>query len=109
MQEISITRSASSKVASLIAREDNSDLKLRVFVSGGGCNGFSYGFTFDEEVHSDDAIISNEDISVLIDSMSYPYLVGSEIDYIEDLSGAQFSIRNPNASATCGCGNSFSV
>ena len=82
MQEISITRSASSKVASLIAKEDNSDLKLRVFVSGGGCNGFSYGFTFDEEVNSDDAIISNEDISVLIDSMSYPYLVGSELSLI---------------------------
>ena len=109
MPEISISKSASSKVSSLIAKEDNADLRLRVFVSGGGCNGFSYGFTFDEEINSDDAIISNEDISVLIDSMSYPYLVGSEIDYIEDLSGAQFSVRNPNASATCGCGNSFSV
>ena len=109
MQEISISKSASSKVASLIAKEDNADLRLRVFVSGGGCNGFSYGFTFDEEINSDDAIISNEDISVLIDSMSYPYLVGSEIDYTEDLSGAQFSVRNPNAVATCGCGNSFSV
>ena len=109
MQEVSITSSASSKVASLIAKEGNSELKLRVFVTGGGCNGFSYGFTFDEDINSDDAIISNGYISVLIDSMSYPYLVGSEIDYVEDLSGAQFSVRNPNASATCGCGNSFSV
>ena len=109
MQEILITETASRKVASLIAKECNDDLKLRVFVSGGGCNGFSYGFTFDEEINSDDAIIGNEDISVLIDSMSYPYLVGSEIDYTEDLNGAQFSVRNPNASATCGCGNSFSV
>ena len=109
MHEISITTSASSKVASLIAKEENPELKLRVFVTGGGCNGFSYGFTFDEEINSDDAIISNECICVLIDSMSYPYLVGSEIDYVEDLSGAQFSVKNPNASATCGCGNSFSV
>ncbi len=109
MHEISITRSASSKVASLLAREKNSELKLRVFVTGGGCNGFSYGFTFDEEINPDDAIIKDEDISVLVDSMSFPYLRGSQIDYIEDLNGAQFSVKNPNASATCGCGNSFSV
>ena len=109
MHEISISRSAAGKVAHLLAKEENPDLKLRVFVTGGGCNGFSYGFTFDEEINPDDAIIEDEDISVLIDSMSYPYLLGSEIDYIEDLNGAQFSVKNPNASATCGCGNSFSV
>ena len=109
MHEISISRSAVGKVAHLLAKEENPDLKLRVFVTGGGCNGFSYGFTFDEEINPDDAIIEEEDISVLIDSMSYPYLLGSEIDYIEDLNGAQFSVKNPNASATCGCGNSFSV
>ena len=109
MTNIIVTEAAVSKFLSITEKDSGSELNLRVFVTGGGCNGFSYGFTFDEEINSDDAIISNEEISVLIDSMSYPYLVGSEIDYIEDLSGAQFSVRNPNASATCGCGNSFSV
>ena len=109
MREIFITRSASSKVASLLAKEENPELNLRVFVTGGGCNGFSYGFTFDEEINSDDAVIKDDRISVLVDSMSFPYLRGCEIDYVEDLNGAQFSVKNPNASATCGCGNSFSV
>ena len=109
MQEISITRSASNKVASLIAKEDNSELKLRVFVSGGGCNGFSYGFTFDEGAADDDAVIERDGVTMLIDAMSYQYLAGSEIDYKEDLQGSQFVVNNPNASSTCGCGNSFSV
>ena len=109
MSEILITQNAIRKVSSLLDDESNIDLKLRVFVTGGGCNGFSYGFTFDEEINEDDAIICSGGFSVLVDAMSYPYLVGSEIDYVEDLTGAQFNVTNPNASATCGCGNSFSV
>ena len=109
MSEILITQNAIRKVSSLLDDESNMDLKLRVFVTGGGCNGFSYGFTFDEEINEDDAIIYSGAFSVLVDVMSYPYLVGSEIDYVEDLTGAQFNVTNPNASATCGCGNSFSV
>ena len=109
MAEILITQNAIRKVSSLLDDESNIELKLRVFVTGGGCNGFSYGFTFDEEINEDDAIICSGDFSVLVDAMSYPYLVGSEIDYVEDLTGAQFNVSNPNASATCGCGNSFSV
>ena len=109
MREISITRSASSKVASLLAREENPELNLRVFVTGGGCNGFSYGFTFDEEINSDDAVIKDDRISVLVDSMSFPYLEGAAIQFVEDLNGSQFVVSNPNAAATCGCGNSFSI
>ena len=109
MQEILISENAISKVSSLLAKEGNSELKLRVFITGGGCNGFSYGFTFDEEMNDDDAVVYSDDFFVLVDAMSYPYLVGAEIDYIEDLSGSQFSVTNPNASSTCGCGNSFSV
>ena len=109
MREILISENAISKVSSLLVDEKSPGLKLRVFVTGGGCNGFSYGFTFDEEVNEDDAIVYSGDFLVLVDAMSYPYLAGAEIDYIEDLSGAQFSVTNPNASSTCGCGNSFSV
>ncbi len=109
MQEILISENAISKVSSLLVKEDNSELKLRVFVTGGGCNGFSYGFTFDEEMNDDDAVVYSGDFFVLVDAMSYPYLAGAEIDYVEDLSGSQFSVTNPNASSTCGCGNSFSV
>ena len=109
MQEILISENAISKVSSLLVKEDNSELKLRVFVTGGGCNGFSYGFTFDEEMNDDDAVVYSGDFFVLVDPMSYPYLAGAEIDYVEDLSGSQFSVTNPNASSTCGCGNSFSV
>ena len=109
MSEILITQNAIRKVSSLLDDESNIDLKLRVFVTGGGCNGFSYGFTLDEEINEDDAIICSGRFAVLVDAMSYPYLVGSEIDYVEDLTGAQFNVSNPNASATCGCGNSFSV
>jgi len=109
MNEILISENAISKVSSLLVGEKSPGLKLRVFITGGGCNGFSYGFTFDEEVNEDDAIVYSGDFLVLVDAMSYPYLAGAEIDYIEDLSGAQFSVTNPNASSTCGCGNSFSV
>ena len=100
---------AAAKVASLIADENNADLKLRVFVTGGGCSGFSYGFTFDEDIAEDDAVIECDGVSMLVDAMSYPYLAGAEVDYQEDLQGAQFVVANPNASSTCGCGNSFAI
>ena len=89
--------------------EGNQNLKLRVFITGGGCSGFSYGFTFDDGVADDDAVIERDGVTMLIDAMSYQYLAGSEIDYKEDLQGSQFVVNNPNASSTCGCGNSFSV
>jgi len=108
-EPIIFTDSAAEKVGALIAEEDNNNLKLRVYITGGGCSGFQYGFTFDEEVNEDDTQIENGGVTVLIDSMSVQYLNGAEIDYKEDLSGAQFVIRNPNASTTCGCGSSFSV
>ena len=103
------TDSAVNKVRELIAEEGNPDLKLRVFVSGGGCSGFQYGFTFDEVANDDDTAVSKEGVTLLIDPMSYQYLIGAEIDYTEGLEGAQFVIKNPNASSTCGCGSSFSV
>ncbi len=106
---IVFTDSAASKVGELIAEEGNDNLKLRVYVSGGGCSGFQYGFTFDEEVNEDDTRVENAGVTVLVDSMSIQYLSGAEIDYKEDLSGAQFVIRNPNATTTCGCGSSFSA
>ncbi|MCK5120460.1 MAG: iron-sulfur cluster insertion protein ErpA [Methylomarinum sp.] len=108
-EPIIFTDSAAEKVGALIAEEGNDNLKLRVYISGGGCSGFQYGFTFDEEVSEDDTQIANGGVTVLIDSMSVQYLNGAEIDYKEDVSGAQFVIRNPNASTTCGCGSSFSV
>ncbi len=106
---IIFTDSAAEKVGALINEEGNDNLKLRVYISGGGCSGFQYGFTFDEDVNDDDTTIENGGVTVLIDAMSVGYLNGAEIDYKEDLNGAQFVIRNPNASTTCGCGSSFSV
>ncbi|WP_321805183.1 iron-sulfur cluster insertion protein ErpA [Burkholderia sp. BCC1993] len=103
------TDAAADKVKQLIDEEGNPDLKLRVFVQGGGCSGFQYGFTFDEEVNEDDTVMNKNGVQLLIDSMSYQYLVGAEIDYKDDLNGAQFVIKNPNATTTCGCGSSFSV
>ena len=132
-EPLMFTAAAANKVAELIAEEQNYNLKLRVFITGGGCSGFQYGFTFDEAINEDDTIIErlvkmpakakkeDEDddggeaggaeinVKVLIDPMSFQYLLGSEIDYKEDLNGAQFVIRNPNAKTTCGCGSSFSV
>ncbi len=108
-EPIIFTDSAAKKVGELIAEEGNENLKLRVYISGGGCSGFQYGFTFDEEVNEDDTTIENGGVTVLVDAMSIQYLTGAEIDYKEDVSGAQFVIRNPNASTTCGCGSSFSV
>jgi iron-sulfur cluster insertion protein len=101
--------SAALKVKQLIDEEGNAQLKLRVFVSGGGCSGFQYGFTFDEEINEDDATMEKNGVTLLIDAMSYQYLVGAEIDYQEGMEGAQFVIKNPNASSTCGCGSSFSA
>jgi iron-sulfur cluster insertion protein len=107
--DIGFSEQAADKVRRLIAAEGNSALKLRVFVSGGGCSGFSYGFTFDDEVAGDDAVVEQSGVTLLVDPLSYQYLLGSEIDYVEDLQGAQFVVNNPNASSTCGCGNSFAV
>jgi iron-sulfur cluster insertion protein len=101
------TDSAAAKVADLVAEEGNPD--LRVFVQGGGCSGFQYGFTFDEVVNEDDTPMTKNGVTLLIDAMSLQYLMGAEIDYKEDLQGAQFVIKNPNATTTCGCGSSFSV
>jgi len=106
---IVFTDAAAEKVAQLIDEEGNPDLKLRVFVQGGGCSGFQYGFTFDEIVNDDDTTMEKNGVQLLIDAMSYQYLVGAEIDYKDDLEGAQFVIKNPNAQSTCGCGSSFSV
>ena len=103
------TDSAANKVKQLIDEEGNNELKLRVFVSGGGCSGFQYGFTFDEVQNEDDTAMEKNGVTLLIDSMSYQYLVGAEIDYQESLEGAQFVIKNPNATSTCGCGSSFSA
>lgn len=97
------------KVRELIEEEGNPSLKLRVFVTGGGCSGFQYGFTFEEKANEDDTLVEKGGVTLLIDPMSYQYLVGAEIDYSEGLEGSQFVIRNPNAVTTCGCGSSFSV
>ena len=106
---IVFTDSAAAKVADLIAEEGNPDLKLRVFVQGGGCSGFQYGFTFDEIANEDDTTMTKNGVSLLIDAMSLQSLLGAEIDYRGALQGAQFVIKNPNATTTCGCGSSFSV
>jgi iron-sulfur cluster insertion protein len=103
------TENAANKVRELIEEEGTPDLKLRVFVSGGGCSGFQYGFTFDETSNDDDTLIEREGVTLLIDPMSLQYLAGAEIDYTDGLQGSQFVIRNPNATTTCGCGSSFSV
>lgn len=103
------TQSAAGKVSALIEEEGNPNLKLRVFIAGGGCSGFQYGFTFDEEFQDGDVEVEKLGVKLLIDPMSIQYLTGAEIDYKDDLEGAQFVIRNPNAATTCGCGSSFSV
>ncbi len=106
---IVFTDAAALKVHELIQDEDNPDLMLRVFISGGGCSGFQYGFTFDEKTEDGDSSVENQGVKLVVDPMSVQYLMGAEIDYKEDLQGAQFIIRNPNAATTCGCGSSFSV
>ncbi len=101
--------SAAAKVKQLIEEEKNPELMLRVYVTGGGCSGFQYGFTFDETYNDGDTKVENDGVTLLIDPMSFQYLVGAEIDYVDDLEGARFVIRNPNATTTCGCGSSFGV
>lgn len=106
---VSFTNNAASKVKNLISEEGNDQLKLRVFVTGGGCSGFQYGFSFEEVTQEDDTALEKDGVTLLIDPMSYQYLAGAEIDYQESVEGAQFVIRNPNATSTCGCGSSFSA
>ncbi|HET6563994.1 MAG TPA: iron-sulfur cluster insertion protein ErpA [Xanthomonadales bacterium] len=103
------TETAARKVMQLITEEANPELKLRVYISGGGCSGFQYGFTFDENQAPDDFAIDKDGVTLLVDPLSMQYLAGAEVDYTENLQGAQFVIRNPNAVTTCGCGSSFSV
>ena len=107
--DIRFSDRAANKVRELIADEGNDALKLRVFITGGGCSGFSYGFTFDEDLGEEDAVVENAGVTMVVDAMSYQYLLGAEVDYREDLKGAAFIVANPNAEATCGCGNSFSI
>lgn len=109
MDSITITSACADKIADLLLEENTPELALRVFVQGGGCSGFQYGFTFDEVKNEDDFEIVNERFTLLIDSMSYQYLAVAELDYKEELMGSQFVVRNPNAQSTCGCGSSFSV
>jgi len=109
MPGIVFTDAAARKVQELVLEEGNPDLKLRVYISGGGCSGFQYGFSFDEEQAEDDITVENDGVTLLVDPMSFQYLMGAEVDYSESLAGAQFVIRNPNANTTCGCGSSFSI
>ncbi len=103
------TNAAATKVASLIEEEGNPNLMLRVYIQGGGCSGFQYGFSFDEEMKAGDTRVDTDGVTMLVDPMSMQYLMGAEVDYTESLQGSQFVIRNPNAATTCGCGSSFSV
>lgn len=106
---LAVTKNAVGKVKSLVSEEGNDTLKLRVFVTGGGCSGFQYGFSFDDDVAEDDTLLEQDGISVLVDPLSYQYLVGATVDYEEGLAGSRFIVTNPNASTTCGCGASFSL
>lgn len=109
MTDIIITDSAVEKVRELRAEDGNDELMLRVFVTGGGCSGFSYGFDFAETVNDDDATFSNADVTLVVDALSYSYLEGSKVDYVNSLEGSRFIVDNPNATTTCGCGSSFSI
>ncbi|GAB1258807.1 iron-sulfur cluster insertion protein ErpA [Aurantivibrio plasticivorans] len=104
-----LTPGAIAKIKELVEEEGNDELKLRVFVTGGGCSGFQYGFAFEEAMADDDFIVEKDGIKAVIDSMSYPYLMGAEVDYEEGLQGSKFVVHNPNAATTCGCGESFSI
>ncbi len=108
-ESLVFTEKAAAKVKNLIEDEGNPGLKLRVFVTGGGCAGFQYGFTFDEIVAEDDALIERDGVNLVVDSMSYQYLTGGTVDYVEGLEGSRFVVNNPNAETTCGCGSSFSI
>ncbi|MCX7545285.1 iron-sulfur cluster insertion protein ErpA [Marinicella gelatinilytica] len=109
MSEINISEPAAKKINQLVLEEMNPDLKFRVYIIGGGCSGFQYGFAFEEETDSDDMTIESEGVTLMVDPMSFPYLMGSTIDYLEDLQGARFVVNNPNAKTTCGCGSSFAI
>ncbi|MFT6260842.1 MAG: iron-sulfur cluster insertion protein [Bermanella sp.] len=109
MNVLSLTSSAVYKMQTLLEDEGDDSLCLRVFVTGGGCSGFQYGFTFDTEVNEDDAEVKQQGVKVLVDSLSYPYLDGAHVDYQESLEGSRFVVSNPQASSTCGCGSSFTV
>ena len=106
---INLTARAVHKVRELVEEEENANLKLRVYITGGGCSGFQYGFSFEESAEEDDTVIQRDGVSVLVDPMSFQYLVGSEVDYTEGLEGSRFVVLNPNATTTCGCGASFSI
>ncbi|MBW8822904.1 MAG: iron-sulfur cluster insertion protein ErpA [Xanthomonadales bacterium] len=106
---LEFTPAAAAKVAELIAEEGNADLKLRVYIQGGGCSGFQYGFEFDETQAADDLAVVTNGVTLLVDPLSLQYLMGATVDYVESLTGAQFTIRNPNAKTTCGCGSSFTT
>jgi iron-sulfur cluster insertion protein len=106
---INITENAKLKIKDVLIEENNPNVKLRMFVQGGGCSGFSYGFTLDEEQNEDDFVIENDNYNLLVDSVSMQYLEGATVDYVESLMGSSFSIKNPNAETTCGCGSSFSI
>jgi iron-sulfur cluster insertion protein len=109
MDSITFTSLAATKLKEILAEENNPNTKLRVFVQGGGCSGFQYGFTLDDVTNEDDFVTEQDGVSVLVDSMSAQYLIGASVDYIDDLTGAMFKITNPSAVSTCGCGSSFSV
>ena len=106
---IQVTANALNKVRSLVEEEENPNLALRVYVTGGGCSGFQYGFSFEETLDDEDTLIEKDGVKVIVDAMSYPYLVGAKVDYQEGLQGSRFTVENPNASSTCGCGSSFSI
>lgn len=108
MENITVTPAAVEKISELLSEESNQSMKLRAFVQGGGCSGMQYGFSFDDTINEDDVLVTNSGITVIIDSMSMQYLSGSTIDYVEDLMNTSFTIKNPNAETTCGCGSSFS-
>jgi len=108
-EPIIFTQAAATKVRELILEEANPALKLRVYITGGGCSGFQYGFTFDEQIEEGDVAVSRDDVTLVIDPLSFQYLEGAEVDYSESLQGARFVIRNPNAATTCGCGSSFGI
>ncbi len=107
--DIIFSNNAAKKVSTLVEEEKNDNLHLRVYITGGGCSGFSYGFTFDEAYKEGDSSVENSGVQLVVDPMSYQYLIGATVDYLEDLQGARFIIHNPNAKTTCGCGSSFSV
>jgi len=106
---LTLTDNAAAKVQSLVDEEGNDNLKLRVYVTGGGCSGFQYGFSFDEQINEDDTVINNKGAELLVDPLSFQYLVGSKVDYVEGLEGSRFVVENPMATTTCGCGASFSI